>query len=193
MPETEKGSYLAAHERLKAKMRDEILVKALNKAAWDGQAQAAIDLAKQVGNFNVKLRPYGLTPLHQAVFGSVGPSRHLNVLTAERLIAHEHGAHVDARDNYERTPLYHACRRGDIEMVRALLSQGADPNAAAKNGSTPLHCAAESGNLTAVRMLLAEGATEYPKATEIKPTDHEEGEKDSTQQREFSTVPASKV
>lgn len=177
MSEKERKAYLkekAAHDKEMAGKRQETLLRALHKAAWEGQAQAATTVATRLQDFNAKLSLYGLTPLHQAVFGSVGPSRYMNVLAAERLI--DHGAAVDARDKYDRTPLYHASRRGDLKMMELLLSRGADPNAAAKNGSTPLHCAAETGSLEAVLKLLSAGAVEYPKTIEMVGEQRAEGE-----------------
>ena len=56
------------------------------------------------------------------------------------------------------TDLHHAALRGDIDEVRALLAQGADPNAFEEFGSTPLHFAADDGHIEIVRLLLEAGA-----------------------------------
>jgi ankyrin repeat protein len=145
---------------LTAKEEKECEVRALHKAAWDGQAIAAFDLATRIGNFNAVLN-FNYTPLHQVVLGSVGAKRRTNLLTAERLIkTGDSGAHVNAQDVFGRTPLHHASRRGDLDMMDLLIAKGAEVNAVAKNGSTPLHCAAESGGVDAVQKLLDAGATQ---------------------------------
>ena len=51
-----------------------------------------------------------------------------------------------------------AAREACLEMLRVLLSRGADRNAPDENGNTPLHAAAEQGFPDAVRLLLKEGA-----------------------------------
>ena len=55
-------------------------------------------------------------------------------------------------------PLLDAVRAGDIEGVRALLAQGADPNASASDGSTALLWAAHREDLTTAELLLRAGA-----------------------------------
>ena len=56
------------------------------------------------------------------------------------------------------SPLLDASKRGDIAAVKALLAQGADPNAARGDGLSALHLTAEEGNLEIVRLLLDAGA-----------------------------------
>jgi ankyrin repeat protein len=51
-----------------------------------------------------------------------------------------------------------AARRGDREVVRALLKAGADVNAAEGDGTTALHWAARSGDADLVQMLVSAGA-----------------------------------
>ena len=51
-----------------------------------------------------------------------------------------------------------ACRDGDLELARLLLSAGADVNARDKSGATPLHRAAEEGRTDVVRLLPEAGA-----------------------------------
>jgi len=143
---------------LTQKEEDMCTLRALHKAAWDGQAKATFDLATRVKDFNARFK-FNYTPLHQAVHGSVGDKRRTNMLTAERLID-AGGAEVSVKDIFGRTPLHYASRRGDLGMINLLISKGAEVNAVASNGSTPLHCAAESGGLAAVELLLANGARE---------------------------------
>ena len=56
------------------------------------------------------------------------------------------------------TPLYDAARAGTYEMVKNLVTYGADPNVARKDGLTPLHQAAARGNLDMVKDLVQAGA-----------------------------------
>ncbi len=56
------------------------------------------------------------------------------------------------------TPLYDAARMGTYEMVKSLVTYGADPNVATKAGLTPLHQAAARGNLDMVKDLVQAGA-----------------------------------
>ena len=51
-----------------------------------------------------------------------------------------------------------ACRDGDLELARLLLSADADVNARDKSGETPLHRAAEEGRTDVVRLLPEAGA-----------------------------------
>ena len=56
------------------------------------------------------------------------------------------------------SPLYDAARIGTYEMVKSLVTYGADPNVATKAGLTPLHQAAARGNLDMVKDLVQAGA-----------------------------------
>src|SRR5690606_35786427 len=55
-------------------------------------------------------------------------------------------------------PLVDAARNGDRAAVRALLGNGADPNAAAPDGSTPVHWAVHRDDLEMLDVLLDAGA-----------------------------------
>lgn len=166
-PDIQQLIYAPGHVALPAPSRVEVtdtvyknrfskdLVRAVHKAAWDGQAKATFDLATTIGDFNVRFSKYQYTPLHQTVLGA---NTIYNVLTAERLLVH--GGDVDAADIFGKTPLYHASRRNNVDMMELLLSKGARVNDMACDGSTPLHAAAESGAVDAVMKLLERGATE---------------------------------
>ena len=56
------------------------------------------------------------------------------------------------------SPLYDAARAGTYEMVKNLVTYGADPNAATVAGLTPLHQAAARGNLDMVKDIVQAGA-----------------------------------
>ena len=59
---------------------------------------------------------------------------------------------------HAETPVADAAMRGEIEVVRALLKQGADVNAAQGDGMTALHWAAENGDVEITAMLIFAGA-----------------------------------
>jgi hypothetical protein len=72
---------------------------------------------------------------------------------------------TSVRDNVGRTPLWNAIEDKDVEMVKALLAAGADPNDAGKHvrpefesGHTTLMAAVDSGDPEIVAALLAGGA-----------------------------------
>ena len=69
----------------------------------------------------------GYTPLHSAV-------RDNNAAEAKRLI--DNGADVNARDNFDGTPLHHIA---DVEVAKLLIDNGADVNAKGRYGHTLLH------------------------------------------------------
>ncbi|CAG0911092.1 unnamed protein product, partial [Cyprideis torosa] len=75
----------------------------------------------------------GRSPLHKA----------LSAEAAELLIGH--GAEVNKTDVANKTPLFVATELDRREVIKHLLSLGADPNSIAKRGRFPLH-EARSGN-----------------------------------------------
>lgn len=54
------------------------------------------------------------------------------------------------------TSIHYACHRGNIDIVKFLLSYGADMRAMSQNGVSCLHLAAVSGNCTLVKYLIEE-------------------------------------
>jgi hypothetical protein len=58
----------------------------------------------------------------------------------------------------DREGLTEAAAQGRVEQLKALLRDGADPNAASPNGWTPLMAASETGQGEAAGILLAAGA-----------------------------------
>jgi len=61
-------------------------------------------------------------------------------------------------DRLGRAPLHYAALEGDVDAVRRLLNDGADPNISDSEGFTPLHFAAQSRSLDAAELLVAAGA-----------------------------------
>ena len=95
---------------------------------WYGPAVAAIHAASGVG--------YGL--------GFAGNThRHVpdGWLPAVKFLVEELGADVNARDHNGYTPLHHAASRGDNELIRYLVSKGADVKAVARSGQTTVDMA----------------------------------------------------
>jgi len=67
------------------------------------------------------------------------------------------GAEIDARREFQNTPLFWAVRRGHLAAVRAMLEAGAEVDAQI-DGLTPMHWAAVRGRKDAAKILLAAGA-----------------------------------
>lgn len=65
---------------------------------------------------------------------------------------------IDTRDNAGYTALAEASLHGHVDIVRALLEHGADPNVSAAGGVRPLHDAVESDHCEVARLLVAYGA-----------------------------------
>ena len=82
-------------------------------------------------------------------------------------LANEERVNAMLRDNsalveerYARgdTALHHATRNGDLEIVKQLVSSGADVNAIADQGHFALYCAAGHGHVETTRYLVEKGA-----------------------------------
>jgi ankyrin repeat protein len=65
---------------------------------------------------------------------------------------------VNQRGAVDDSPLHIASRKGEIEDIEVLLSNGADINLAGDLGNTPLHQAAMTGKTEAIKKLLSHGA-----------------------------------
>ncbi len=76
---------------------------------------------------------------------------------ASHLIA-EHPEDVNARDEYERTPIRNAAREGHADILALLLEHGADVDNRDEFGATPLHCAAWAQDVDVGRCLLDHNA-----------------------------------
>ncbi|XP_052081268.1 uncharacterized protein LOC127719286 isoform X2 [Mytilus californianus] len=71
----------------------------------------------------------------------------------------DHNAEVNARDNEGETPLLLACRYGDYELVKTILSsRKSDLNLQNSKGQTPLYLACEFGDDNIVEILLGGNA-----------------------------------
>jgi len=95
---------------------------------WYGPAVSPIHAASGVG--------YGL--------GFAGNThRHVpdGWVPAVKFLVEELGADVNARDHNGYTPLHHAASRGDNELIRYLVSKGADVKAVSRSGQTTVDMA----------------------------------------------------
>ena len=95
---------------------------------WSGPAVAPIHAASGVG--------YGL--------GFAGNThRHVpdGWVPAVKFLVEELGADVNARDHNGYTPLHHAAARGDVALIKYLVSKGADVTAVARTGQTTVDMA----------------------------------------------------
>mmetsp|Transcript_32850 Transcript_32850/g.45619 ORF Transcript_32850/g.45619 Transcript_32850/m.45619 type:complete len:235 (+) Transcript_32850:66-770(+) len=70
----------------------------------------------------------------------------------------EHGAMVNAFNQYGATPLHWAASEDHVEVVKVLLRYGANPNAKACDGCTPLHFACREDSFKSASVLLECGA-----------------------------------
>ena len=91
----------------------------------------------------------GATPLHAAAgpgyaMGFAGNSHHVaptGMLPAVKYLVEELGADVNAVDHDGNTAVHHAASRGDNEMIRFLVSKGADVKKINRSGQTTIDVA----------------------------------------------------
>lgn len=118
-------------------------------ATHSGQSAVALLLIEKSANPNIV--GAGYTALHAAVLR--GDVAVVQVLLAHGVRPNERLLNGTAMTRYGQdyalpdsftgaTPLFLAARLGEVEMTHALLTGGADPNIAAKDGTTPLMQAA---------------------------------------------------
>ena len=93
---------------------------------------------------------FGWKPLHRVMVNRGGEG------VAQMLLSH--GADINARCAYRKTPLHHAIEKGNDSMVSFLLAAGADYEARDIAERTPLHTAIESRLENMVHILLEAGA-----------------------------------
>lgn len=79
---------------------------------------------------------------------------------------------VDVRTAEDRTPLFLAAERGNLDMVKALVEMKANVNATDKNGLTVILMAAYGGNLEVVQYLVENKVNVFPKTLRSYTTLH---------------------
>jgi ankyrin repeat protein len=84
-------------------------------------------------------------------------AQHGNVERVEELLAAD-PALVNAKEDYDKTPLHWAAEKNYRRLAKALIAAGADINAETTWGSTPLQWAANMGSGDVADLLLSHGA-----------------------------------
>ncbi|CEM20045.1 unnamed protein product [Vitrella brassicaformis CCMP3155] len=72
----------------------------------------------------------------------------------ERMAEVEKADMINFRDPLQRTPLHHACAKGDVASVKKLIDLEADVFAKDHLGYTALHLSCEEGNLSVVHIMI---------------------------------------
>ncbi len=86
------------------------------------------------------------------------------------------GTDVNAKNEFELTPLHRAASRGHKEIAELLIAKGADVNAKDDNKWTPLHHAVPDGHKEIAELLIAKGGNVNAKGIYGTPLDHAEAE-----------------
>ncbi len=95
--------------------------------------------------------PDGFYPLGLAAFFG-----HLDAVRA--LLARGADVHATARNAFKVQPVHAAAASRNLDILRAVLEAGSDPNVPQQQGFRPLHEAASSGNREMAELLVKHGA-----------------------------------
>jgi ankyrin repeat protein len=96
----------------------------------------------------------GFTCLHAAA-----EQGHFDV--ARLLLSPKYHANPNVFSKQQTTPLYHAVKVGNVDLVDLLLQCGADPALGQKGGWKPIHEACRGGNAEIVRLLMEYGGYSF--------------------------------
>ncbi|WP_080571789.1 ankyrin repeat domain-containing protein [Orientia tsutsugamushi] len=81
-----------------------------------------------------------------------------NIEEVKRLLSADNNIDINIKDTYFNTPLYYAVAKGYIEIIKLLLSHGANINSTNSSGNTPLICSVIAEHIEIVKLLLSHGA-----------------------------------
>ena len=129
--------------------------------AMQGDRAGVKALLQQGGDVNAA-QGDGMTALHWAAMKNDAELAQMLVYA---------GANLRATTRLgANTPLVLAARNGHADVVKVLLTAGADARSATSTGTTPLMLAAASGNVDAVKALLAAGSDVEAKESSMQQT-----------------------
>lgn len=148
-------------------------IDAFERAIDDRDALAAKQLIDAGVDPNGRSLQYQDMPLLTRALFALRPE------IAEMLIAH--GADVNAKDRYGRTPLMGAAGLGSAELVKQLLEKGADPYARDNSGDNAIHYARRAKSAEVERLLgdrepkLLEKSAEKTDGPPVRVTNEDQG------------------
>ena len=125
--------------------------RGIHEAVVSGDLDYVQTLVQEWQGYTNLVSKDGFTPLQLACFFN-------QEAIALWLIAQGADVQAVAQNDLHIQPLHAVVTNGNLTIVRALLTQGADVNARQQNAFTPLHTAAAAGNVALVELLLAHGA-----------------------------------
>jgi ankyrin repeat protein len=122
---------------------------------FDASALGMVDRIAAV----LKEDPAGVSAYAQDGFYPLGLAAFFGHTAAVRaLIAAGADVHATARNAFKVQPIHAAAASRNLDIVRAVLESGADPNVPQQQGFVPLHEAASSGNREMAELLVKHGA-----------------------------------
>ncbi len=171
---------------------------ALHLASFCAKATDLIDFILEIGKFDINgAVNRGATPIHYAIAGSnaatnaryllekgadptIGDNKghtpfHMAAASSQEtdildfILVNNNQFDIDHRNQFGMTALHMAIAESNIAAARFLLSKGANPNAADRNGRTPLHLAALlANNVDLIELLLNTEAVMDVNCVDIK-------------------------
>ncbi|KAK7479923.1 hypothetical protein BaRGS_00028831 [Batillaria attramentaria] len=131
----------------------------LHFASKGGHLEVVKILVERQANVNAKAKDtsvaFGVTPLHWAC-------QHGRANVADFLL--RHGARMDILDQRNRSVLHAASEGGDVQLIRMLLSLGADVSARDIDGLRPIHLAAKARKTMALEFYVQD----YPELVNVQ-------------------------